>query len=224
MRTTEYDAAPTATQQLTTRWEPDLDVGDTLVRHSVFALAASNLGPARAMGARVVERADVIAGDFGVPSGLFNAAVLTDLSPPAAGTPPSTSSKTSTPTEPARRTCGAHGPHPTCAPAAGRSTATPLAHPPARAAAPARTGGPGDPAGGRPRDADRLPAGAHRRLPARRAPAIPPRRLAATTQDSPRSWSAPQSHKRAVEATGRACSGTVSSVPATASPPRCSAT
>ncbi len=94
MTTTETPAAPPATEtapttasgdpdDLTTGWEPDLDLDDTLVRHYVFALAASNLAPARALDGRVLERADVIAADLGVPNAIFNAAVLTR--PPAPG-------------------------------------------------------------------------------------------------------------------------------------------
>lgn len=67
----------TATEHLTTGWEADLDLDDTLLRRYVFALAATDVGPAAAMDGRVLRRDEVIAADLGRPNGLFNAAVLT---------------------------------------------------------------------------------------------------------------------------------------------------
>lgn len=76
--TATADRSPEApADHLTTGWEPELDPGDTLVRHYVLALAAANLAPARAMGGRVLERDDVVAADLGVPNAVLNAAVLT---------------------------------------------------------------------------------------------------------------------------------------------------
>lgn len=74
------------TGQLTTGWEADLDLDDTLLRRYLFALAASNIAPVAAMGGRVLRRDEVIAADLGTPNAVFNAAVLTQ--PPGQGRPP----------------------------------------------------------------------------------------------------------------------------------------
>lgn len=84
MTTTETTTPASEPGHLTTGWEPDLDLDDTLLRHYVFALAASNLAPVTAMGGRALQRDDVIAADLGVPNAVFNAAVLTQ--PPVADT------------------------------------------------------------------------------------------------------------------------------------------
>jgi hypothetical protein len=81
MTVTEH-TAPTAEGRLTSGWEADLRLDDTLVRHYTFALAAGNAAPARAMGGRILERDDLLAADLGRPNAIFNAAVLTR--PPAA--------------------------------------------------------------------------------------------------------------------------------------------
>ncbi len=70
-------AESSSTEHLTTGWEPDLDPGDTLVRHYTFGLAASAVSPVRALGGRVLESAGVIASDLGRPAAVHNAAVLT---------------------------------------------------------------------------------------------------------------------------------------------------
>ncbi|MDP9022564.1 MAG: GNAT family N-acetyltransferase [Actinomycetota bacterium] len=74
------------TGHLTTGWDADLDLDDTLLRRYVFALAASNVAPVAAMGGRVLRRDEVIAADRGIPNAVFNAAVLTQ--PPGQGRPP----------------------------------------------------------------------------------------------------------------------------------------
>jgi hypothetical protein len=65
----------------TTGWEPDLDLGDTLLRQYVFALAETGLDLARAMGGRTLEEPGLLAADLGRRNAFFNGAVLT--MPPA---------------------------------------------------------------------------------------------------------------------------------------------
>lgn len=67
----------TTQRHLTTGWESDVAVDDTLVRHTVIALAAANTDIARAMDGRVLEHEGAVAADLGVPNAVFNAAVLT---------------------------------------------------------------------------------------------------------------------------------------------------
>jgi len=69
---------------LTTGWEPDLDLGDTLLRHYVHAYAATTLAPVAAMGGQVLRRDEVAAADLGSPGALLNAAVLTQPPTPDA--------------------------------------------------------------------------------------------------------------------------------------------
>lgn len=58
-------------------WEPDAPAEDTLVRRYLLNAAASNAGPAQALGGRVVQRDDVVAADVGRPTGfVLNTAVL----------------------------------------------------------------------------------------------------------------------------------------------------
>jgi hypothetical protein len=64
-------------RHLTSGWEPDIAIDDTLLRHAVVALAAVNTDIARAMGGRVLEYEGAVAADLGVPNAIFNAAVLT---------------------------------------------------------------------------------------------------------------------------------------------------
>ena len=71
------------TEHLTTGWEPDLELDDTVARHYVHALASTHTAPVQAMGGAVLERDGVIAADLGRPNAIFNAAVLTR--PPASG-------------------------------------------------------------------------------------------------------------------------------------------
>jgi hypothetical protein len=64
------------TEHLTDGWEPDLPVGDTLLRRFLFNLAAFHEVPARAAGGRVLRRDDVAAADLGRPAAMHNAATL----------------------------------------------------------------------------------------------------------------------------------------------------
>ena len=65
---------------LTTGWEPDLDVSDSLLRRYLFHNADLTAAIADAAGGRVLRRAGVVAADVGRPSGYWNAATL--LAPP----------------------------------------------------------------------------------------------------------------------------------------------
>lgn len=69
---------------LTTGWEPDAPLDDTLLRQSVFGLAATNVDVARAMGGRVLDEDGILAADLGVPNAIFNTAVVTHPPDPAA--------------------------------------------------------------------------------------------------------------------------------------------
>jgi hypothetical protein len=61
---------------LTTGWEPDVPVDDTLLRRFLFNWVADQEAHAEAMGGRVLRRDDVAATDWGRPAGFFNCAVL----------------------------------------------------------------------------------------------------------------------------------------------------
>lgn len=50
-------------------WEPDAPTEDTLLRRYLLNAAASNAGPAKALGGRVVQRDHVVAADVGRPTG-----------------------------------------------------------------------------------------------------------------------------------------------------------
>jgi hypothetical protein len=73
---------PSAPEHLTTGWEPDLPVADTLLRRFVFALAESWAAPVRAMGGRTTRHAAFVAADLGRPSGVWNSATLLQPLPP----------------------------------------------------------------------------------------------------------------------------------------------
>lgn len=75
-------AHPGPAGHLTTGWEPDLELDDTVARHYTHTLAASHAGPVMAMGGAVWARDDVVAADLRRPNAIFNAAVLT-MPPPA---------------------------------------------------------------------------------------------------------------------------------------------
>jgi hypothetical protein len=63
-------------EHLTDGWEPDLPVGDTLLRRFLFNLAAFHEVPAAAAGGRVLRRDDLAAADLGRPAAMYNAATL----------------------------------------------------------------------------------------------------------------------------------------------------
>ena len=63
-------------EHLTDGWEPDLPVGDTLLRRFLFNLAAFHEVPAVAAGGRVLRRDDFVAADLGRPAAMHNAATL----------------------------------------------------------------------------------------------------------------------------------------------------
>lgn len=71
----------TTTGHLTTGWEPDLDVGDTLVRRYLFHHADTAVAFTAAAGGRTLETADMVATHAGRPNAYWNGAVL--LRPPA---------------------------------------------------------------------------------------------------------------------------------------------
>jgi hypothetical protein len=64
------------TEHLTDGWEPDLPVGDTLLRRFLFNLAAFHEVPVRAAGGRVLRRDEFAAADLGRPAAMHNAATL----------------------------------------------------------------------------------------------------------------------------------------------------
>ena len=64
------------TEHLTDGWEPDLPVGDTLLRRFLFNLAAFHEVPVRAAGGRVLRRDEFAAADLGRPAAMNNAATL----------------------------------------------------------------------------------------------------------------------------------------------------
>jgi hypothetical protein len=61
---------------LTDGWEPDLPVGDTLLRRFLFNLAAFHEVPVVAAGGRVLRGGDFAAADLGRPAAMHNAATL----------------------------------------------------------------------------------------------------------------------------------------------------
>jgi hypothetical protein len=63
-------------EHLTDGWEPDLPVGDTLLRRFLFNLAAFHEVPATAAGGMVVRGDDFAAADLGRPAAMHNAATL----------------------------------------------------------------------------------------------------------------------------------------------------
>jgi hypothetical protein len=63
-------------EHLTDGWEPDLPVGDTLLRRFLFNLAAFHELPAVAAGGRVARHDDFAAADLGRPAAMHNAATL----------------------------------------------------------------------------------------------------------------------------------------------------
>jgi hypothetical protein len=67
---------------LTTGWEPDTPVDDTLLRRFVFAMAAAWEPAVRAMGGLVHRSAEFALADFGRPAGLGNAVTLLQPLPP----------------------------------------------------------------------------------------------------------------------------------------------
>ena len=102
----------TAIEQLTTGWEPEVPVGDTLVRRYLFHFASLCDAFARAAGGRTLESAALQASDLGHAGGYWNAATL--LSLPSIGTRRSTRSSASSPAGRARSCSGAPGRPPTC--------------------------------------------------------------------------------------------------------------
>jgi hypothetical protein len=70
---------------LTAGWEPDTPVDDTLLRRFVFAMAETWEPVVRAMGGRVLRRAEFALVDYGRPAGLGNAVTLLRPLPPAPG-------------------------------------------------------------------------------------------------------------------------------------------
>src|SRR4051794_31815192 len=69
-------ASLTSTEFLTTGWEPDAPVNDTLLRQFVFNSADRVEHHARAMGGSVHVDDEVSAGDLGSPSAFGNQAIL----------------------------------------------------------------------------------------------------------------------------------------------------
>lgn len=72
----------TATKHLTTGWEPDLPVADSLLRRFLFSWAGVCDAFARAAGGRTAATTRFALADYGRPSGWFNCATL--LQPPDA--------------------------------------------------------------------------------------------------------------------------------------------
>jgi hypothetical protein len=66
----------TAADHLTTGWEPDLPVGDTILRQFVANWAASAEGPVIALGGRAFRTEHVAVADLGRPAGFWNGATL----------------------------------------------------------------------------------------------------------------------------------------------------
>jgi hypothetical protein len=54
--------------QLITGWEPEVPVGDTLLRRFVHAWVESLAGPVAAVGGRVERRTGLLGGDLGRPA------------------------------------------------------------------------------------------------------------------------------------------------------------
>jgi hypothetical protein len=75
--------AVTEPVHLTTGWEPEVPVGDTLLRQFVHALADSLAGPIQALGGRVARSDALVAADLGRPASYYNGATL--LRPPDPG-------------------------------------------------------------------------------------------------------------------------------------------
>jgi hypothetical protein len=96
-----------AIDQVSTGWDPDVPVGDTMVRRYLFHFASLCEAFATAGGGRTVESAALRASDLGHPGGYWNAATL--LQPPPTGRRRSTRSRRSSPAGRARRCCGARG-------------------------------------------------------------------------------------------------------------------
>jgi hypothetical protein len=69
-----------ASEVLTTGWEPELPVADTLLRRFLFHNGDQCAAFAHAAGGRTLDRAEVAAADLGRPGGYWNAATL--LQPP----------------------------------------------------------------------------------------------------------------------------------------------
>lgn len=69
--------------RLLTGWEPQVPVGDTVLRRFVHAWAESLAGPVAAMGGRVQRRGGLTVGDLGRPAAYYNGATLLRLSPMA---------------------------------------------------------------------------------------------------------------------------------------------
>jgi hypothetical protein len=67
--------------QLTTGWEPDVAVGDTIVRRYLFHFASLCDAFAKAGGGRTMKSSTLRASDLGRPAGYWNAATL--LQPPS---------------------------------------------------------------------------------------------------------------------------------------------
>ncbi|HEV8163313.1 MAG TPA: N-acetyltransferase [Actinomycetota bacterium] len=68
---------------LVTGWEPEVPVGDTLLRRFVHALADSLAGPIQALGGRVAHSDALVAADLGRPASYYNGVTL--LRPPDPG-------------------------------------------------------------------------------------------------------------------------------------------
>ena len=67
--------------ELVTGWEPEVPVGDTVLRRFVHAWAESLAGPVAAVGGRVQRRDGLVISDLGRPAAYYNGATL--LRPPA---------------------------------------------------------------------------------------------------------------------------------------------
>jgi len=68
---------------LTTGWDAEAPVGDTMLRRFLHHHAESGVAFTHAAGGRVASTNELVMSDFGRPSGYFNSAVL--LAPPAPG-------------------------------------------------------------------------------------------------------------------------------------------
>jgi GNAT superfamily N-acetyltransferase len=69
------DTAPDA-PQLTTGWETETPIEDTLMRRAVFTLTGEVTSAAEYLGGRVARRPDLIAADLGRPAAFYNSAIL----------------------------------------------------------------------------------------------------------------------------------------------------
>jgi len=67
---------------LTTGWEPDAPVGDTLLRRFAFAVAGAWEPAVAAIGGRVARCAECAVADFGRPAGYGNTVTLLQHLPP----------------------------------------------------------------------------------------------------------------------------------------------